>query len=90
MEKNNFGLLVLMISRLLMNSAQRKHECHCEHPKGAWQSHLKRRDCFASLAMTILIVGFLLISNSFAFAETDDYVTFETGSGSYSFTLQGS
>jgi len=57
-----------------MNSAQRKHECHCEHPKGAWQSHLKRRDCFASLAMTILIVGFLLISNSFAFAETDDYV----------------
>jgi len=22
--------------------------CHCEHPKGAWQSNYKRRDCFAS------------------------------------------
>ena len=50
------------------------NECHCEHPYGAWQSHLKRRDCFASLAMTILIAGFLLISNSFAFAAADDYV----------------
>jgi len=25
---------------------------HCEHLKGAWQSHQKRRDCFGSLAMT--------------------------------------
>jgi len=50
------------------------NECHCEHPYGAWQSHLKNRNCFASLAMTILIAGFLLISNSFAFAAADDYV----------------
>ena len=32
--------------------------CHCEHPEGAWQSLQKRRDCFVSLAMTILIAGF--------------------------------
>ncbi|NCO67491.1 MAG: cell division protein [Nitrospirae bacterium CG_4_10_14_0_8_um_filter_41_23] len=34
--------------------------CHCEHPKGAWQSHKKRQDCFVSLAMTFLIAGFCL------------------------------
>jgi len=50
------------------------NECHCEHPKGAWQSHLKNRDCFASLAMTILIAGLLVLSHSIAFAATDDYV----------------
>jgi hypothetical protein len=35
-------------------------ECvrHCEHPKGAWQSFQKRRVCFVSLAMTILVAGF--------------------------------
>ena len=27
--------------------------CHCEHLKGAWQSHGTTRDRFASLAMTI-------------------------------------
>ena len=32
--------------------------CHCEHPKGAWQSNYKRRDCFALLAMTISISEF--------------------------------
>jgi polysaccharide biosynthesis/export protein len=57
-----------------MNNAEGKSNCHCEHPEGARQSHLQRRDCFASLAMTILIVGFLLISHSIASAETDDYV----------------
>jgi hypothetical protein len=30
---------------------------HCEHLKGAWQSHRKRRDCFGSLAMTIFYIG---------------------------------
>src|SRR3990170_6101228 len=32
--------------------------CHCEHPKGARQSHGTGRDCFVSLAMTIPKSGF--------------------------------
>jgi hypothetical protein len=30
---------------------------HCEHLKGARQSHRKGRDCFTSFAMTILYIG---------------------------------
>jgi len=46
---------------------------HYEHPKGAWQSDSKRRDCFASLAMTILIAGFELLLFILAFALPISY-----------------
>ncbi|MGQ9570907.1 MAG: TonB-dependent receptor [Thermodesulfovibrionales bacterium] len=62
-------LLVLLILGSAINDTIAKWVCHCEHLKGAWQSLLKRRDCFVSLAMTILIAGFGLIFTSTAFAE---------------------
>jgi len=49
------------------------NDCHCEVASTV-AIFSKKRDCFASLAMTILIVGFLLISPIIAGAATDDYV----------------
>jgi len=57
----------------IMNS---NGECHCEHPKGAKQSHSQRRDCFVSLAMTFLITwsAFILILYSSCLALTPEEV----------------
>jgi len=77
-SRNKFGMTKLTVSKSWNDRRDSTdvlvNDCHCEHPKGAWQSHLERPDCFASLAMTILIVGFLLISPIIAGATTDDYV----------------
>ena len=55
MRKIFFVALVSLFTNSAIRNVSRNASCHSEHPKGAWRSLWKRRDCFVALAMILLI-----------------------------------
>ncbi len=86
-------LLIILIPDPAIINLKTYFTCHCEHLKGAWQSLIKGRDCFVSLAMTILICVFGLMVSVFsnsACAASDWKITLKvSGGGTYDYCVAG-
>jgi hypothetical protein len=53
-------MIVLLLSNPSIAIIISSFICHCEHPRGVWQSYIKIQDFLISITMTLLIIGFRL------------------------------